>query len=68
MTLGRVGYWFDQDTYVGDIYIAATDDKTSAAAVQQDYTVPKNTFDLNYQLNRGETARNIGTQIIRNFE
>lgn len=70
MTLGRNDRWFgiDVPTYAGDIYIAATDDKTSAAAVQQDYTVPKNTFDLNYQLNRGETARNIGTQIIRNFE
>lgn len=70
MTLGRNHYWFgiDTKTYVGDIYIAASDDKTSAAAVQQKYTVPKNTFDLNYQLNRGEAARNIGTQIIRNFE
>lgn len=71
MTLGRNDAWWfgiDRATYVGDIYIAASDDKTSAAAVQQKYTVPKNTFDLNYQLNRGEAARNIGTQIIRNFE
>ena len=68
MKLGRRNWWPDKDTYVADIYMAASDDKTSTASVQQKYTVPKGTYDINYQLNRGENAKNIGNTLIRNFE